>query len=325
MFDFIGRRKVWFLLSAFFLLVSLGGLVGRGLNLGIDFTGGMTMDAIFAHPVASAQVRVVLDRQGLGGSNITMVGSTGHEVLMNFPAVSEARRTALNAALSKQLGRFQIVSLNKVTGVVSQALVRQGLLAVLVAVLLIILYMSFRFDFRFALSGIVAIFYDVLVSIGLVALVHVQLTTAFVAAVLTIIGYSLNDRIIIFDRIRENLKLMRKETLATIANRSLNQTLVRSVNTAVTVLLAMASILIFGGATTRDFAVTMLIGVFFGAYSSIFVATPIWVGWSEWDERSKAASRRAATAAPNKKDDPKGEAPKALKRGKGLKVAKSGK
>ncbi len=324
MFDFLGRRKVWFLLSLAFLLVSLGGLAWRGLNLGIDFTGGMTMDATFTHPVSTAQLRAVLSEQGLGGSAITLVGRSGREVLMNIPAIAEAKRTALNNALTRKIGSFQIVSLNKVTGVISQALVRQGVLAVLVAVLLIIVYMSIRFDFRFALSGILAIFYDVLVSIGLVALVHVQLTTAFMAAVLTIIGYSLNDRIIIFDRIRENRKLMRKEPLAEIANRSLNQTLVRSVNTAVAVLLAMASILIFGGVTTRDFAVTMLIGVFFGAYSSIFVATPIWVSWCEWADRSRAAVRGGATLAAQK-SDPKGGAPKEVKRAKGLKVAKTGK
>ncbi len=296
-FNFIGRRKVWFIASALVFVVAMASLFTQGLNLGIDFTGGTILDARFAKPVTTAAVRGVLAQFHLQNSIIQATGKSGHEVLITMPVISEHERGNLDAALTKHLGPFQTISLNKVTGVISATLVRQGILAVIIASLLIIVYMAIRFNARFALTGIAAVFYDALVSVGIISLLRVQVSSAFVAAVLTIIGYSINDRIIIFDRIRENLGRRNKESVAEVANRSLNQTLVRSINTAATVIIAMLAILLFGGATTRDFAITMVVGVFFGAYSSIFVAAPLWVTWMERDEAERARSAAAGKAA----------------------------
>lgn len=296
-FDFVGKRRIWFVVSAIVFVITVGSLILRGLNLGIDFTGGINLDLRFAHHISSSALHAYLASQHYANSQVVYLGNTGREVLIGLPALSEHARLVLSQGIARHFGPFTTVSLDKVTGAVSQQLVRNGILAVILATVGIILYMSVRFDLIFALSGILAVFYDALISIGWISLIHIQITEAFVPAVLTIIGYSINDRIIIFDRIRENLGLHKKEPLAETANRSLNQTLGRSINTAVIVILAMLSILIFGGSSLRDFSATTAIGVFFGAYSSIFLATPIWVSWMERRTAQSAASGVTATRA----------------------------
>jgi len=302
-FDFIGNRRTWFIVSLVVLVIALGGLFLRGLNLGIDFTGGMTYNLTFQKPVSAAQVRTVLDRDHVGNSLIQLVGTeSGHtskNVLIETPTLSESARATLQADLQSSLGKYQIVGFDKVTGTFSSELVKAGVLAVLIASLAIVLYMMIRFDFRFALTGIAAIFYDAIVTIGLVALIHFQVSQNIVPAVLIIIGYSLNDRIIIFDRIRENLRLRKRgEPLQELTNRSLNQTLARSIITAVVVIMAMLALLVFGGTTTQDLSAAILIGVVFGAYSSILFASPLWFVWVDSTERAQAAtsSRNRAKA-----------------------------
>jgi len=301
-FDFIGHRRTWFIVSLVVLVIAVGSLFLRGLNLGIDFTGGITYNLQFQKPVSAAEVRSVLQGQHIGNSVIQLVGTesgqTSRSVLVETPALTEHARYSLQTALQSHLGKYQITGLNKVTGTFSSELVQAGILAVLIASLAIVLYMMIRFDLRFALTGIAAIFYDAIVTIGLVALIHFQISQNIVPAVLIIIGYSLNDRIIIFDRIRENMRLRKRgESLLELTNRSLNQTLARSIITAVVVILAMAALLIFGGTTTHDLSAAILIGVVFGAYSSILFASPLWYIWVDRAERASApASRRAAKA-----------------------------
>lgn len=300
-FDFIGTRRTWFIVSAAVLLISLGGLFLRGLNLGIDFTGGITYSLQFKKPVTSHAIRAVLDKEHVSDSLVQLTGkeisgrSTG--VLLETPSITESARYALQSALQKDLGTYRIIGLNKVTGTFSSELVKAGILAVLFASLAIVLYMMFRFDLRFALTGIAAIFYDAIVTIGLVALIHFQISQNIVVAVLIIIGYSLNDRIIIFDRIRENMRARKRgESLSEITNRSLNQTLARSIITGVVVVLAMLALLIFGGPTTQDLSASIVIGVVFGAYSSILLASPLWYIWVNSAESQQAAAVAHAKA-----------------------------
>ena len=301
-FDFIGHRRTWFIVSLVVLVIALGGFFLRGLNLGIDFTGGITYNLQFQKPVSAGQIRTVLERDHIGNSVIQLVGTetgqTSRNVLVEIPSVGEHARYALQSDLASQVGKYSITGLSKVTGTFSSELVKAGVLAVLIASLAIVLYMIIRFDLRFALTGIAAIFYDAIVTLGLVALIHFQISQNIVPAVLIIIGYSLNDRIIIFDRIRENMRLRKRgEPLKDLTNRSLNQTLARSIITAVVVILAMLALLLFGGATTRDLSAAILIGVIFGAYSSILFASPLWYLWVDANERASApASRRTAKA-----------------------------
>ncbi|MDA8345193.1 MAG: protein translocase subunit SecF [Thermaerobacter sp.] len=301
-FDFIGNRRTWFIVSIVVLVVAIGGFFLRGLNLGIDFTGGITYNLTFDRPVSVAQVRTVLSEQHISDALVqlvgTEVGQTSKTVLIETPSLHESARYSLQNALQQKVGKYSITGLNKVTGTFSGELVRAGILAVLIASLAIVLYMMIRFDLRFALTGIAAIFYDALVTLGLVALIHFQISQNIVVAVLIIIGYSLNDRIIIFDRIRENMRLRKRgESLAELTNRSLNQTLARSIITAVVVIAAMLALLLFGGTSTEDLSAAILIGVTFGAYSSILFASPLWYIWVDSVERATQTAKRSPAKA----------------------------
>jgi preprotein translocase subunit SecF len=279
-FDFVRHWKIWFACSGTLMLIALLSLLFRGLNYGIDFTGGTQMDLRFQHSITAAQLQPPLNQFHLTGSSVVFVGSGHREVLVTTPTISEHTRDSLLADIAAKVGKFDAISTQRVSSIIGQQMEQTALLAVLLATVGIILYIAIRFEFRFAISAIMALVHDVLISVGLVALIHISLSQYFVMAVLTVFGYSVNDTIIIFDRIRENMrKQKRGEALEDLVNKSLNQVLMRSINTSSTVLIALAAILIFGGASIQDFALTMLLGVFFGTYSSIFIASPIWLLW----------------------------------------------
>ncbi len=297
-FDFMGRRRQFYVLSAVILVVALAGFFVRGLNLGIDFAGGIQMQVHFQKPVQLAAVDATLKKDGVTNYFVVYLGHSTQNVQISMPPVSETLRATVDHSLSRDVGPYSITSFTKVTGSFSSQVVRGGIIAVLLASLGIILYMVIRFDLRFAISGIFAVFWDAFVSLGLVALIHFTVNAPFVAGVLTIIGYSINDRIIIFDRVRENLKKRGKESLAEVVNLSLNQTLGRSIATATVVVMAMTAILVLGGTTTQDLAATVVIGVVFGAYSSILLASPIWYDWVSRVEAQEAAAAVRVGRAP---------------------------
>ncbi len=287
-FEFVKYWRTWFILSGILMLVALFGIFVRGLNYGIDFTGGTQMDLRFSHAVSSTQLAGPLSQYHLSSnSTIVFVGSGHREVLITTPTISEQARAGLLSAFTTRVGTFSAVGTSRVSSIIGQQTEQTALLAVLIAVVGIILYIGIRFEFRFAMAAIISLVHTVVIAVGIVALIHISLTQYFVMAVLTVFGYAISDTIIIFDRIRENLrKQKRGEALEDLVNKSLNQVLVRSINTSSTVVFALLAILVFGGSTIRDFALTMLLGVIFGTYSSIFIASPIWLLW-----RSKTAPK----------------------------------
>ncbi|MCY0886761.1 MAG: protein translocase subunit SecF [Firmicutes bacterium] len=292
--DFVHRWRIWFAISGTLIVVAVLSLALRGLNYGIDFTGGTQFDLTFHQAVSTAAIRRVLDRQGVHGSTIVYVGHGRRQVLITTPNIPESTRNALLGQLSRQVGPYHEVSTDRVSATIGRQTERTALLAVLVATVAIVGYITLRFEFRFAVAAIVALIHDVVISVGLIALIHIQLTVYFVMAVLTIFGYSVNDTIIIFDRIRENLGRRKKgEPLDELVNRSLNQVLVRSINTSSTVLIALLALFLFGGSSIKDFTLTMLLGVFFGTYSSIFIASPLWLLWRGRAGRVKGSPRVA--------------------------------
>lgn len=292
-FDFIRRWRIWFATSGTLLAVAVLSLIFIGLNYGIDFTGGTQMTLRFQRAVSTVAVRHVLDQNRLQGSSIVYVGRGNKEVRITTPTISEKERGVLLSQF-KKVGSYQAISTSRVSSIIGQQTERTAILAVLIATVAIILYITIRFEFRFAISAILALIHDVVITVGLIALIHIQLTEYFIMAVLTIFGYSVNDTIIIFDRIRENLHRQRKnEPLEDVVNKSLNQVLVRSINTSSTVLIALAALLIFGGASIKDFSLTMFIGVFLGTYSSIFIASPIWILWRKREERTRRKPKPA--------------------------------
>lgn len=295
--DFVKHYKLWFVLSAILTVIALLGIFVRGLNYGIDFTGGTQMVVKYAQPTTSAAIYRVLNKEQLNHSQVLFLGKAHKEVQITTPTISESQRNTVLSNL-RTVGKYQEISTNRVSGIVGAQTERAALLAVLIATAAIIIYIAIRFELRFAMAGIIALLLDVIMTVGVVALIHVTLTVYFIMAVLTIFGYSMNDRIIVFDRIRENLHKQRKnEPLEDVVNRSLNQVLIRSINTSSTVMLALAALLVLGGSSLRDFSVTMLIGVFLGTFTSLFVASPVWMLWRKRDDaRRRASGRRPARA-----------------------------
>lgn len=291
-FDIIGRRYWWFALSLLIIIPGLISIAVQGFNLGIDFTGGNLIDVRFAQPVTVAQVRDVLNDYGLGNSVIQLAGTNqadkSTDVFMRTKVLSEEQRLAVMAGLQQKLGNYDVLRAEKVGAVIGSELTRQAVIAVVVSWLLMIVYITFRFEYKFAVSGILAIVHDILVVIGMFSLMRREIDASFVAALLTIAGYSINDTIVIFDRIRENLRSWKKsEDLAAMVDRSIWQTMTRSIYTVLTVLFATASLYFFGGETTRNFSLALLIGFTSGCYSSIFNASPIWVTWREITDRRR--------------------------------------
>lgn len=276
-FDFVGRRKIWYLISLLLLIPGLISLALQGLNLGIDFTGGNLMQLKFASPaVEITQVRQALEEIGLEKAPVIQTTADG-EFLIRTEELTEERSDQLLNNLQQRLGGLEVLRNEKVGAVFGGELRRNALLALGIAALLMLVYITFRFEFRFGLAAVIALLHDALVVVGVFSLLRLEVDVSFVAAILTILGYSINDTIVIFDRIRENRRNYPKMELVEMVNRSITQTLTRSINTALTVVFCLVALLAFGGSTTKIFVLAMLIGVISGCYSSIFNASPLWV------------------------------------------------
>ena len=273
-FDFLRQLKVTASVSVLLVLASIGLFFVNGLNLGIDFRGGILLEARSEAPVDIADVRADLSRLALGDISIQTFGSD-RDVLIRVQRQDgdEKAQIAAIQSITAALGDgFDIRRTEFVGPTIGAELAEKGMLAVGCALLAIMIYIWFRFEWQFSIAAIIALSHDVLSTVGLFALVRFEFNLATVAAILTIAGYSINDTVVVFDRVRENLRKYKTWDQAKILNKSLNETLSRTVMTSVTTALALLAIIIFGGAVLRDFALAMLWGVTIGTYSSIFVA-----------------------------------------------------
>jgi len=288
--DFMGRRRLFALISAALILVSLLSLGLRGLNLGIDFTGGNSYRLEFARPVTDDEIRSALGDAGVAGAVVRVDRDEPSRAMLRTPYLDAEAEVAMKAALEEAIGEFTASAGDAVSPTIGGELLRDALVASLLAVAGILAYIAVRFEHRFAAAGVAALVHDALVTVGVFSLLGLEVNSAFVAAILTVIGYSINDTIVVFDRIRDNLKGRVKEDLALLANRSVNETFVRSVNTGLSTFLAVSAVYLFGGDTTRDFALALMVGTVVGTYSSICVATPVWLAWRGRDERQSRAS-----------------------------------
>ena len=273
--DFQSRNKFAVIFSAILLLGSLGMFFVQGLNLGIDFKGGILLEARTAQTEANvADLRGDLGRLQLGEVSIQSFGSP-QDVLIRVQR-QEGDETAQIAALEKitaALGAdFEIRRTEFVGPTIGAELKEKGILAVICALLAIMVYIWFRFEWQFSVAAIIALSHDIISTIGLFAVTSFEFNLATVAAILTIAGYSINDTVVVFDRVRENLRRYKSQDQREILNISLNETLSRTVMTSLTTALALIAIIIFGGAVLRDFAIALLWGVTIGTYSSIFIA-----------------------------------------------------
>lgn len=276
-FDFLRQMRLTAAFSAMLVLVSIGLFFGKGLNLGIDFRGGILIEAQSQNAVEIAKIRSDLSRLSLGDISIQSFGSKS-DILIRVQRQEgdEIAQIAAIQRIRETLGEnFEIRRTEFVGPTIGAELAEKGMLAVGCALLAIMIYIWFRFEWQFSIAAVIALCHDVISTVGLFALASFEFNLATVAAILTIAGYSINDTVVVFDRVRENLRKYKSWDQAKILNKSLNETLSRTVMTSVTTSLALLAIIIFGGAVLRDFALAMLWGVTIGTYSSIFVAVGV--------------------------------------------------
>ena len=282
MFSIVKNYKIFFSITIIFLLIGFGSIVTRGFNLGIDFTGGSIVDLTFENPVNVAQVRDVLKEHDMGNSIIQLENSDGkteaNSVLIRTGVVEDTELRATMNDLQSKLGNYQIQRVEQVGATIGSELVQQAVMAIVLSWVLMIAYITFRFEFKFAIAAIIALIIDVLVVLSYFSLFQMEMDSSFVAALLTVVGYSVNGTIVIFDRIRENLKIHRRsESLGEMVDNSIWQCMTRTIYTVATSLFAIVSIFLFGGETIHNFSFAMLVGFASGAYTSIFLAGPMWM------------------------------------------------
>ncbi len=297
-FNFIKYSKVWFAFSSILIILGMFGFAsnllfrGRLMNFGIDFTGGTILTLRFDQKADIGRhlsdVRMELEKYKFRENVIQAIGD--NDVTIRTEPLETDVRTKMVDDLQQKFGSIELLEADTIGPVIGKELRSQAFWALLLATIGILIYVSFRFEFRYAVAAILALWHDCIITVGLIALLWRSVDSPFIAAILTILGYSINDTIVIFDRIRENISKPRKGAVdfEHEVNDSVLQTLARSINTVLTVLFMNVCLLVFGGATLKDFALTLLIGFSLGAYSSIFIASPILVMMEKRFGRQKA-------------------------------------
>ena len=305
--DLVGLSWLWYTISVAIMVVGVPWWISRGLNLGIDFTGGALLKYKFEQPLVNAEngelgamaaARAAAAEVGYRDSQVQVADETW--LIVRIPEHDSDKQTqaqqSLRSGLEKQFGSscgaiLEASDVEFVGPVVGEDLRRSARTALLLGIALIVVWVSIRYKFRFAVAAVLALIHDVLVLCGVMAIFHLPLESSFVAAVLTVLGYSNHDTIVIFDRIRENMALHRQAPFASTVNASLLQTMARSVNTVLTVLFTLVALAVFGGATIKPFAIALIVGICSGCYSSIFTASQLLVSWQRMWENGAGATR----------------------------------
>ncbi len=276
-FDFMGKRKPFMWLSLALIVVSFASFVLRGFNFGIDFTGGILLEVGYKQPVELAGIRSALTEAGHGNAMVQHYGASRDVLVRLAPKEGVAgARMSEQAFAAMQRASGNTAELRRVEFVgpqVGRELAEDGGLAILYSLIGILIYVGLRFEYRLAIGAIIATMHDVIITVGVFSLLQLDFDLTVLASVLTVIGYSLNDTVVVYDRIRENFRKMRKGTVVEIINQSLNQTLSRTIMTGVTTLMTVGMLYIFGGESMGGFSLALLIGIVVGTYSSIYVAS----------------------------------------------------
>jgi len=276
--DFISKRKVALVLSLILLVISVYSLATRSLNFGIDFTGGTKIELFYPQDVSVIEIREVLASAGTSEAVVQHFGSE-QDVLIRVPLTEQASDDKVSTRIvdalnASTLGSGEVRSVEFVGPTFGKELFEKGILALIYALIGVMIYVAFRFEWKFSLGSVTALIHDVLITIGVFSILQFEFTMPVLAALLAVIGYSLNDTIVVFDRIRENFRKVRDTETPEIMNLSINQTLPRTILTSLTTLLVLVALYFFGGEALQGFALTLIIGVLIGTYSSIFVASP---------------------------------------------------
>ena len=309
--DIIGKSWLWFSISGFILLAGIGAWTFHGLNYGIDFTGGSLVRYQLAKPIATTQaeevkavsaLRAALATIGIEQAEIQVEGGNGFLIKTYKVANDEEaaqRDKAIEGKITElygaQYGPVEALGRETVGPVIGEEMRMTALKGIIVGEALILLWIAIRYEFKFGVAAILALAHDVVATTGMMAILHVELNSWFVAVLLTVVGYSVNDTVVIFDRIRENRSRHRHAPFAPIVNASLLETMARSLNTVLTVVYTLLALLFFGGTVVHGFALAMLIGVSFGCYSSIFIAAPLVVWFEKLGSRRKVGASIGAS------------------------------
>jgi preprotein translocase subunit SecF len=269
--DFMRQRKWAAIFSITLFVFSIGSLIINGLNLGLDFTGGTEIQMHYTEPADLSQIRNQLDRANFRSPIVQSYG-TSRDVMIKLKPLKNVTQQEITDRVSKALPKAKLEQVEYIGPQVGKTLVTNGILAVIVSLLATMAYIALRFEYRFAISSTVALIHDPVLILGIFSLFHLEFNLITLAALLTMLGYSLNDTVVVYDRVRENFRKVRKGTSVEIMNLSVNQTLSRTIMTSGLTLLVVIALLIFGGEMLRGFSLALIIGIVIGTYSSIYIA-----------------------------------------------------
>ncbi|MCX6383809.1 MAG: protein translocase subunit SecF [Actinobacteria bacterium] len=285
-FDFIGKRKIWFIFSTILIITGIVFFFVRGFNYGIDFLGGNLMEVKFKQDVPISELRKAMEDIGYGKSILQSTASDQY-IIRTVPIDVKEKNKILDN-LDKKIGIIRpLVQDRNVAAGFSKQITKYALIAVAISIVGILIYIWIRFEVRFAIVAIIELLHDLLILLGFYAITYREFNTTSIAVILTILGYSLSDTIIIFDRVREELRLTKKDKFSDVVNYSVNKTLVRSLGTAATTLFPIIVLLIIGNETLKDFAFGLFVGIISGSYSSVFIGSPLLVVWNNRFPRYK--------------------------------------
>jgi preprotein translocase subunit SecF len=295
MIDVVGKKKWYFVFSSMLLIPGIIALAVWGLNLGVDFTGGTLLELSFKKEIDKSKLEIAIEKQKINVASIAPTESKTY--LVRTKPLTDTQRKSVLSATEKEFGEVKQISLETIGPTIGAELLRKAAIALAVAAVAIVLYIAWAFrsvpkpasSWRFGASAIIALLHDTAIVVGFFAILGhflaVEIDAFFVTALLTIIGFSVHDTIVVFDRVRENLRNNVGENFASTVNHSIMQTLARSLITSITVVFVLLAVLLFGGANLRWFTVALLVGIIAGTYFSIFTASPLLVVWQEWSER----------------------------------------
>ncbi|NPA58527.1 MAG: protein translocase subunit SecF [Aquificae bacterium] len=277
--DFLKIKKQGYILSTLLVIASLVVIFTKGFNLGIDFTGGTSIQVRFEEKVDIGEVRSALKLVGLEDAMIQAIGTEGNEYEIRV-SLKEGKSAVVvekvKKALQQKFGKkFEIRKIDYIGAVVGEELRKASIYSIVAVLIAILLYVGYRFEPVFAIGAVIPLFHDAIITLGIFSLLGEEVNLSVIAAILTVLGYSLNDTIIIFDRIRENIKIRGKKNLLQLVNQSINENLSRTIITSGTTLFSVLALYLFGGESLKGFSLALLIGIIFGTYSSIYVASPL--------------------------------------------------
>jgi len=294
MLKIVEKTKLWFVMSLIIIVIGIGFIATKGLNLGIDFKGGTAITINMKQKFDKVDVDKIIDKYAKGEYLSKTVNDDKEiEITVKSDALSADQTATMLKDIKTQFKSSTLISEDAIGASIGSELKTKAVTAVIVAMFCILVYVGFRFEFKFAASAIFALVHDILITITVYAVFQIAVNATFIAAILTVVGYSINDTIVIFDRIRENQRIMRKATIEEITNTSVTQTMARSINTVLTVLICIFSVWVFVP-SIRELTFPLLIGIGVGCYSSIFIASPMWVFLKKREKKARENKRTVA-------------------------------